>query len=216
MRRQRECTDGRVSRRQFVQGVGASSLLALGLAGTPGPVQAATPRAGGVARIRGQDPLGWDPMLTVSPRTHIAVSFTHNRLFRHKSGPDVPIGTMIVEPDLVERWEEPSATRYIFHLRQGVRWHDKPPVGGRELVAEDVRYALERFLNLKGNSNRSLLADLTAVKVLGKYTMQMDLAAPNVWFLDYLAEASTLPIIAKEAVETFKTLRILGTITVDR
>jgi peptide/nickel transport system substrate-binding protein len=215
MARQREFTDARVSRRQFVQGIGASGLLTLGLASTPDLGQAATPRAGGIARIRGRDPLGWDPMLTVSPRTHVAVSFTHNRLFRHKSGPEVPIGTMIVEPDLVERWEEPSDTRYIFHLRQGVRWHDKPPVGGRELVAEDVRYSLERFLNVKGNSNRSLLADITAVKVLGKYIIQLDLSAPNVWFLDYLAEASTLPIIAKEAVEKFKTMKqpeaVIGT-----
>ena len=72
--------------------------------------------------MRGRDPLGWDPMRTVSFRTHMAISFTHNRLFRYKAGPEVEIGTMIVEPDLVERWEEPRDTRYIFHLRRGVHW----------------------------------------------------------------------------------------------
>ncbi len=207
----------RVSRRHFLQGMGASGLLSLGLAS---PVQSeqmqtGTPQAGGVARIRGRDPLGWDPMRTWSYRTHIAVSFTHNRLFRHKVGPDVPIGTLIVEPDVVERWEQPSDTRYIFHLRQGVHWHEKPPVGGRELIAEDVRYSVERFLTVKGNANRRALEDITEVKVLDKYTVQLDLRQPNVWLLDYLAEASMLPIIAREAIEKFGSMKrpeaVIGT-----
>ncbi len=215
MRRTRVFTQGVLSRRHFLQGAGASGILWLGFPGVIPVAQAAQPRPGGVARVRGYDPLGWDPMLSISYRTHIAVSFTHNRLFRYKAGPDVPIGKMIIEPDLVERWEEPSNTRYILHLRQGVHFHDKPPVGGREVTAEDVRYSIERFLTVKGNGNRSLLADIGDVKVLGKYTVQVDLKQPNVWILDYMADASILPIIAKEAVEQFGDLKrpeaVIGT-----
>jgi peptide/nickel transport system substrate-binding protein len=40
--------------------------------------------------------------------------------------------TAIVEPDLAERWEELDDTTYVFYLRQGVKWHHKPPVNGRE------------------------------------------------------------------------------------
>jgi hypothetical protein len=85
-----------------------------------------------VARVRGYDPLGWDAILTVSYRTHIALSYTHNRLFRYRVGPEVPLGKMLIEPELVERWEEPSDTRYILHLCQGVHFHNKPPVSGRD------------------------------------------------------------------------------------
>lgn len=200
-----------------MQGLGAASLLALhGPYLTPSATaQNLTPQPGGIARVRGYDPLGWDPMLTVSYRTHIAISYTHNRLFRYKPGPDVPVGKMMLEPDLVERWEEPSDTRYIFHLRQGVHFHDKPPVGGRELVAEDVRYSIERFLTVEGNSSRPSLADIDMVKALDKYTVQIDLKQPNVWLLDYLAEACLLPIIPKEAVEQFGDLKkpeaVIGT-----
>lgn len=217
MQRPRSFTQGVLSRRHFLQAAGTSGLA---LAGWPGVIQAAPapsgpPKPGGVARVRGWDPLGWDPMLTTAYRTHVAVSYTHNRLFRYKPGPDVPPGKMLIEPDLVERWEEPSETRYIFHLRQGVHWHDKPPVGGRELVAEDVRYSFERFLNLPGNANRTLLADIAAVKVLDKYSLQIDLRAPNVWLLDYLADAMIFPVIAKEAVEQFGDLKkpeaVIGT-----
>ena len=177
MTQQRSVEHGRLSRRLLLQ----SSVLTLGAVGSLSlaPAIANTPQAGGVARIRGWDPVGWDPFRTMSYRTHVALSFTHNRLFRYKSGPDVEIGTMVVEPDVVERWEEPSSTQYIFHLRKGVLFHDKPPVGGRELVAEDVQLTFERFLNQKGNVNRRLL-DVAAVKALDKYTVQVDLKSPTV------------------------------------
>jgi peptide/nickel transport system substrate-binding protein len=216
MPRPRMFEQGVLSRRHFLQRVGVGSAFMLGsLPGAMPMAQAATPKPGGIVRVRGYDPLGWDAMLSTSYRTHIAVSYTHNRLFRYKPGADVPIGKMIIEPDLVERWEEPSDTRYILHLRQGVRFHDKPPVGGRELVAEDVRYSIERFLTVQGNSNRTLLEDISEVKVLDKYTVQVDVTAPNVWLLDYMADASVLPIIAKEAVEKFGDLKqpeaVIGT-----
>ena len=66
-------------------------------------------------------------------------------------------GTFIVEPDLAERWEEPDDTTYVFHLRQGVKWHNKPPVNGRELVAEDVKFTYDRFLTEKANPTRYML-----------------------------------------------------------
>lgn len=217
MPKTRLCEQGVLSRRNLLRGAGTAGILLYGLPGAlplaSAPAQ--TPQAGGVARVRGYDPLGWDPMLSVSYRTHIPISYTHNRLFRYKTGGDVPIGKMIIEPDLVERWEEPSDTRYILHLRQGVRFHDKPPVGGRELVAEDVRYSIERFLTVKGNANQSLLEEIGEVKTLDKYVVQLDLKAPNVWLLDYMADASILPILPKEAIDQFGDMKkpeaVIGT-----
>ena len=217
MGRTRVFEQGVLSRRHFLHSVGVGGALALGLPGAMpiAPAQAATPKPGGVARVRGYDPLGWDAMLSGSYRTHIAISYTHNRLFRYKPGADVPLGKMIIEPDLVERWEEPGDTRYILHLRQGVRFHDKPPVGGRELVAEDVRYSIDRFLTVQGNANRAMLEDISEVKVLDKYTVQVDVKAPNVWLLDYMADASVLPIIPKEAIDKFGDMKqpeaVIGT-----
>ncbi len=96
---------GRLSRRHFLQS-SAITLGAVGGATSTLPLSTAladTPQAGGMARIRGWDPLGWDPFRTASYRTHVALSFTHNRLFRYQSGPDVEIGAMVVEKELVER-----------------------------------------------------------------------------------------------------------------
>ena len=50
---------------------------------------------------------------------------------------------------LAESWEQPDATTFILHIRQGVRWHDKPPMNGRELTAQDVEFNFHRMLGNK-------------------------------------------------------------------
>ena len=99
----------------------------------------------------------------------------------------MPPGTFIVEPDLAERWEEPDDTTYVFHLRQGVKWHNKPPVNGRELVAEDVKFTFDRFLTEQGNPNRYMLESVDRVEVVDRYTVKFVLKEPFVWLLDMLA-----------------------------
>ncbi len=47
---------------------------------------------------------------------------------------------------LAESWEIPDANTIIFHLRKGIHWQNKPPVNGRELVADDVVYSFTRNL----------------------------------------------------------------------
>src|SRR5262245_7369700 len=78
--------------------------------------EAGPPKRGGILRVRGRDPVHFDPHLTRNARTHAALSFVYGKLLRHKVGPDVPPGAFIVEPDLAERWEARNDTTYIFYL----------------------------------------------------------------------------------------------------
>ena len=50
---------------------------------------------------------------------------------------------------LAESWEMPDDKTFVFHIRQGVHWHNKPPMNGRELTADDVEYTFHRFLGSK-------------------------------------------------------------------
>jgi ABC-type transport system substrate-binding protein len=142
-------------------------LLALGgslgaAAVVPRTARAQTPRRGGTLTLRLWDPPSWDPDLTISYKTHIAYTFAHSRLVRHKAGPGVIPGTFAIEGDLAESWTQPNETTYVFKLRRGVRWHNKPPVNGRELTAEDVRYTVERFLTVRATPMRTCCAPSTA------------------------------------------------------
>ena len=161
------------------------------------------PKRGGILRVRGRDPVHFDPHLTRDGRTHSALSFLCGRLLRYKVGGDVRPGTFIVEPDLAERWEEPDDTTYVFHLRHGVKWHNKPPVNGRELVAEDVKFTFDRFLSEKGNPSRYFLDSVDRVEVVDRYTVKFLLKEPYVWLLDILASATSMWIIAPEAAEQY-------------
>ena len=102
--------------------------------------EAETPKRGGILRVRGFDPPHFDPHIATANWTQSTLSFVYSKLVRHKVGGDAHPGRFIVEPDLAERWEELDDTTYVFHLRKGVKWHNKPPVNGRELVAEDVKF----------------------------------------------------------------------------
>src|SRR5919109_2347199 len=173
--------------------------------------EAGTPKRGGILRARGWDPPHFDPHLTRAFMTHTVLSFVYNKLLRHKVGADVQPGTYIVEPDLVERWEAPDDTTYIFYLRQGVHWHNKPPVNGRELVAEDVKFTFDRFLTVEGNPARELLESLQRVEVVDRYTVKFILKEPFVWLLDTLASALCMWIIAPEVVEKYGDLKKVET-----
>ena len=49
---------------------------------------------------------------------------------------------------LAESWSQPDPLTYIVKVRQGVKWHDKAPMNGRELTAQDVEYNFHRVLGL--------------------------------------------------------------------
>jgi peptide/nickel transport system substrate-binding protein len=110
-------------------------------------------------------------------------------------------GTFPIEGDLAESWTQPNETTYIFKLRRGVRWHNKPPVNGRELTADDIVFSLNHFLTVKGNANAYMLKSVDKVEALDKYTVKFTLKEPSVWFLDMLANPHAVAIVAKEVVE---------------
>ncbi len=165
------------------------------------------PKRGGILRVRGFDPPHFDPHLTIAGFTQSTVSFVYSKLVRHKVGGDVVPGAFSIEPDLAERWEELDDTTYAFHLRQGVKWHNKPSVNGRELVAEDVKFTYDRFLTESGNANRYLLDSVDRIEVVDRYTVKFLLKEPYVWFLSVLAYPQSMWIIAPEVVQQFGDLK---------
>src|SRR5215813_13656039 len=119
--------------------------------------EAGQPKRGGILRVWGSDPPHFDPHLILNAKTHNALSFVYSTLVRHKVGPGIQPGTFIVEPHLAERWVALDDTTYVFYLRKGVHWQNKPPVNGRELVAEDVKFTFDRFLAESANPLRYML-----------------------------------------------------------
>ena len=55
---------------------------------------------------------------------------------------------------VAESWEQPDPTTYVFHIRSGIHWHDKPPVNGRELTATDAEYSFQRISGKQADRDR--------------------------------------------------------------
>jgi peptide/nickel transport system substrate-binding protein len=197
-----------LTRRDVLKAAGIAAIAATGPQLRAAPAQAQTPKRGGTLRFTFQsDPVtGFDPQQTISFVTMVPLSFTHSRLLKVKAGPSVKPMTYPVEGDLAESWTQPNETTYVFKLRKGARWHPKPPVDGRELTAEDVKYTYERFLTVKGNPNRPVLDSVDKIEAVDKHTVKFTLKEPNAWFLDLLASTSTW-VIARECVDKFGDLK---------
>jgi peptide/nickel transport system substrate-binding protein len=176
-------------------------LLALGLGGAPAAGQ--QPKRGGVVRIAEREAPNLDPHLSISFLTHSYVSLVYSQLVRFPNGPEQKHpADFSIRPDLAERWEQKTPTTLVFHLRHGVRFHNKPPVNGREVTAEDVKYSLERFMAKSGF--RARFDQVQAVEVLDRYTVRISLKEPFAPFLNHLASPTFTAILPREAEEKFK------------
>ena len=194
------------------------AMSSMALAGTTLSASAARaqgPKRGGTLTLRGWDPPLFDQMLQTAYRVQIPITFTHSRLVKHKAGPGVAPATLAIEGDLAESWSQPNETTCLFKLRRGVRWHPKPPVNGRELTAEDVRYTVERFLTVKGNPMAYMLSSVDRVEAVDRYTVKFVMKEPFSWLLDVLANPMAVAIVARECVEKFGDLKkaeaVIGT-----
>ena len=201
------CTPQGMTRRDLVKAsLAAGAALAAEPLVAPGRARAQGKR-GGILRVRGYDPPHFDPHLTLNFKTNTTLSFVYNKLVRHKVGAGVAPGTFAVEPDLAERWEEPDDTTVVFYLRKGVRWQNKPPVNGRELTAEDVKFSYDRFLTEKGNPQRFMLDPVDRVEVVDRYTVRFRLKEPFVWLVNALANPIGTWIVPREMLDKYGDLK---------
>ena len=58
------------------------------------------------------------------------------------------VSLSVMRGNLAESYELPDPFTWIFKIRQGVYWHDKAPMNGREFDAYDVEYHWHRMLGL--------------------------------------------------------------------
>jgi peptide/nickel transport system substrate-binding protein len=164
---------------------------------------AQAPKRGGVLRIADREAPNLDPHLSVSFLTHSWSSMVYSQLVRFAYGPEQKHSAdFTIVGDLAEKWEYKSPTSIVFTLRKGVKFHNKPPVNGREVTAEDVKYSVERFMAKSGF--RSRLEPVQAVEVVDRHTVRMTLKEPYAPLLNHLANANYVAILPREVEDKLK------------
>jgi peptide/nickel transport system substrate-binding protein len=160
------------------------------------------PKYGGIIRLAEREPPNLDPHLSISFNPQNIGSLIYNGLVRFPYGHEQkdPYDLTIM-PDLAERWEYLDDKTVVFYLRQGVKFHNKPPVNGREVKAQDVKYSLERFAAKSGF--RARFDDVDRVEVVDDYTVKIVTKHPFAPLLAQLATPSHNVIFPKEAEEQY-------------
>jgi peptide/nickel transport system substrate-binding protein len=182
----------------------SSTLLVLAALLAAPNADAQQPKRGGVLRIAAREAPNLDPHLSVSFLTHSYVSLSYSQLVRFAHGPEQRHSAdFSIVPDLAERWTTSADGRvYTFHLRRGVKFHSKPPVNGREVTADDVKYSLERFMAKSGFKAR--FEPVQAIEVVDRHTVRVTLKEPYAPFLNHLANPSFTAILPREAEQAYK------------
>jgi oligopeptide transport system substrate-binding protein len=158
-----------------------------------------SPLASRVLRVRWLEPTTMDP--TMSPDAHT------DCLMAHFFSGLVELGLgMDVVPDVARTWEMSEGGRkYVFHLRNDVRWSDGTPV-----TAADFEYAWKRALDpATGSSTANFMYDLkgassfhrgegsredVGVQALDEATLSVELEEPTGYFLQLLTHAPYYPV----------------------
>ena len=92
-----------------------------------------------------------------------------------------------------------NPSTWIFHLRQGVKFHNRPPVNGREMTAEDVKYSYDLLKDKAQYANRAAM--VKNIQVIDKYTLRFELKLPDPKFYLNVVDSLSPVIVPREAVE---------------
>ena len=111
---------------------------------------------------------------------------------------------------LAESWEQPDLDTIIFKIRQGVHWHDKPPMNGRELTAADVEWSFHRLLGLGSGFTEAAPTvwalpqfRTKSVTATDKYTVVFELDPPAPWALNRILRGDNTAILPREVIEQY-------------
>lgn len=142
----------------------------------------------GELRIRGEDPLFLDPAVAQDAGSAAYIVEIFSGLVRLDK-------TLQIQPDLAERWDiSDDGLKFTFHLDQQATFHD-----GRAVLAEDVKYSLERALspdtasvvaeNFLGDIvgakdvSRGRATEISGLRIIDDSTIEITIDAPKQYFL---------------------------------
>ena len=145
----------------------------------------------GVLNLYGIDPYTLDPAVSGESTSHYYVMQLFSGLVR--------LGDNLEPaPDIAQRWEiSQDGMTYTFYLRQDVSFQD-----GRQVKAEDFKYSWERACDPQTGSQTAATylgdivgveevlsgerEDISGVRVIGDYTLEVTIDAPKSYFLSKL------------------------------
>lgn len=168
------------------------------------PEPPGTPKRGGTAKLRYiSDIPHADPTFTAAYLQAGVYNFIYNRPLHYKVGPHGRYDGIDLDPKrgLAQSVEvTDDGVTYILKFKQGIKWHNLPPLNGRAFTAEDVRWTYDHYMNEPGSVETAFFADVEKLEVVDTSTLKITLKERNADFLFSLA-SPYIPILPREVYE---------------
>ena len=178
-----------------------------------------TAKRGGVLKDRTYSDTPTFDMFNANSPWNSAGPMVYNSLVQTRPGYLKPSASEI-DPDLIESWEtSPDGLQISMKLRQGVKWHNKPPINGRALDIDDILFTWNRYIT-KAASRAAIAnsvdpnAPVLSLTAADSKTIVVKLKEPLVIALNLFASNSSgnVVVIPKETDSTFNlTNDMIGT-----
>jgi len=164
------------------------------------------PRYGGILVRRDvAEPRSMDPDFETTPYAGLFFTLANNGLIKFNRE-----STKIL-PDIAESWERPDDVTYIFKLRKGVKFHNVPPVNGREFVADDAKWSVERQMTDNAAFSHAYFfkGELAKIEAVDNYTVKFVTNQPYAAFLNWMANPFSV-MKCREAVDKYGDLKTVA------
>lgn len=144
---------------------------------------------GGIIKVASDaPPVGLDPHIAIAYSSMAAFEHVYETLLRYDA-------EMNIEPALAVSFEQPDDLTYVFHLREGVKFHD-----GDVMDADAVKYNFDRILD-PASSQASAFDAIETITVLDEHTVEFKMKEPFPAFLSLVAAPDYASIVSPRAVE---------------
>ena len=160
------------------------------------PAPATGPKYGGTLAMLAVDGGIFDPAIAIHGGTDSSIFPIYDFLNWQDDGIQVTAG-MAELPEVVDE------LNIIYNIKPNVHWQDKPPLNGRQFVAEDAAFGLARF----GQDNpdfvwRDRYASVDQFEVPDELTLHIKAKEPFAPLLTAVSEVQAL-MVSRDAVEAF-------------
>jgi peptide/nickel transport system substrate-binding protein len=164
------------------------------------PDPAGVPKSGGVMRVGATwDVQTIDPVASAAGGTVTVPNAVYNRLLGMSRGPAADVFQQGIEPELAQSWERsPDGLTFTFQMTPGVTWQNLEPLNGRPFVAEDARFALERYAT--EGVHQAYYLNVASFEAVDDATLRITMANPTADFLNPLG-SNKQTIFPRELVE---------------
>lgn len=169
-----------------------------------------TPKPGGSLSFQiSAPPPSLDPYTQTSFLNAYVNGLSYSKLYRFRAGtPEVAPADNSMEPDMATAMpEQPDQLTFVMKLKPNIKFHN-----GRAATSDDIRYALDRYMNYEKSVHKSGLAFVDKIEMPDTQTVRITTKAPYADTIAYLGGSLGTWISPKEHAESPEAAtKMLGT-----